>query len=131
MPESSYTALKERILYILKFKDKYLTLRVFFFGNIFLAFAALTKVPVMFLVLLSLLFIVGIYLVSAYRCRVTNNDPLVAHPQFRVFNKVNERELEFAYTLLYELLNDGVQCVRDMVMLKNIKTIAVVPLPTP
>ena len=78
MPESSYKELKQRVLYILKFKNKYLSLKIFFFGNIFFAFTALTRVPVLFLLLLTLLFIVGIYMVSAYRCKIYDADPLIA-----------------------------------------------------
>ena len=82
MSESSYDELKEKVLYILKFRNKYLTLKVFFFGNILFSFTAIFRIPVMFLVFFFLMFMLGLYLLSTYRCRILNCEPFLPYLLF-------------------------------------------------
>ena len=124
----------ERIEYLKKLKSTCLTFDILFLCNAFFAIPMITKISSIFLAFLCLTLAVGGYIFSAYygskRDRETPESYYIAanvsSGHFRSFERVDEEEVEFLYALIFEGLNEGLQWIREMVMLRDIKKIAFV-----
>lgn len=124
----------ERTEYLMKFKETYLAYEILLFGNIFFVVTIFTRISPVFLIFLALTFVVGAYLISAYYKNKHNTESPMpylgiitfSYPRFRNFEEINKQEVEFLYALIFELMNEGFQWAREMVMLRDIKKIALV-----
>ncbi len=128
MPESAYKALKEKALSVLQFKNKSISLAVFIGVNLLFVLTGLFRLSFIFMISLILMTITMVSLFVGFLGQTITPDTT---PGFEAKQpeEVDSQGLQFACSVMFDLMNDAVQALRNIIILKDVKSVIVVLFP--
>ena len=125
MSESAYKALKEKTLSVLQFKNTSISLAVFIGVNLLFIFTGLFKLSFIFLISVILMTVCMVSLFVGFLGQTITPDITPGY-EAKQPEEVDSTGLQFACSVIFDLVNDAVQALRNIIILKDVKSVIVV-----